>query len=287
MQTEIDASVIVKEKEWLETNVLPEFWESMSEGLKEALNLISSDDPTVLVFTSPKTDAVKGIVSRSSSNVVRVNVTAKVGRTTHVLKLKDSAIIHLDQILNLSNYMHYALYCLPRLRHNTERAIKELQEILHAIVCLLHSIMQEESEKEEIPSNASSISLKSQNSIVSRTSNPFSCLNHSPRQIHKTVRNHLFSPPLPSNLALSFSISNASVCLHLFRLSGPNEVLESFAKNSVDIEMLKPFVSQRIDAFSQDPILLAVTAKLSALQKKVNDVSYRFKTISSSLYGAK
>ncbi|EPY52905.1 RAVE complex subunit Rav2 [Schizosaccharomyces cryophilus OY26] len=286
METDVNVFVVHKEKEWFEHNVLPGFWDSVINEVKEALELVEGESPTVLVFSSPKTDAVKGIVSRKGTLIDRINLTIKVGRSTHMIKLEEPNTLRLDQILNLVNYLRYLLYVLLRIKESTGRAIQQLEEILRAIVFLLNT--EEAESKSSVPdlvSQASNISMQpsSSQSLPSTFSNPSSSYSHPPSHVHKTAANNLFTPPLPPNLALSFSVSTSSVCLHLFRLFGSNSILDSLKSSSLDTSKILPYTSQRIDAFSQDPILLAVTAKLSALQKKVNDISYRLKVVESSV----
>ncbi|EPX74042.1 RAVE complex subunit Rav2 [Schizosaccharomyces octosporus yFS286] len=284
METDVKASVIQKEKEWFEKNVLPGFWESVINEVKEALELVERDTPTVLVFSSQKTDAVKGIVSRKGALIDRINLTIKVGRSTQMIKLEEPKTLKLEQILSLVNYLHYLLYVLLRIKKNSARAIQQLEEILRAIAYLLNT--EEENNGScatNLVSQGNNISLQAPFSQSLQSASGGSDLSNSqsPLYVYKKAASDLFTPPLPSNLGLSFSVSKSSVCLHLFRLLGTNPILDSFKFGSNETNnTLHP--SQRIDAFSQDPILLAVTAKLSALQKRVNDISYRLKIVSTS-----
>ncbi|WBW74405.1 RAVE complex subunit Rav2 [Schizosaccharomyces osmophilus] len=286
METDVNAFVVQKEKEWFEQNVLPGFWESVTNEVKEALELVEGETPTVLVFSSPKTDVVKGIVSRKGAVIDRINLTIKMGRSTHMIKLEEPNTVRLEQIINLVNYLRYLLYVLLRIKENAGRAVQQLEEILRAIVYLLNT--EEETSGPSNPnlvSQGSNVSLETPSSqpLQSNSSGSYFSHSHPPLHVHKRAANDLFTPPLPPNLALSFSVSTSSVCLHLFRLLGTNPILDSLKFGSLETNNALPHTSQRIDAFSQDPILLAVTAKLSALQKKVNDISYRLKVVSSSV----
>ncbi|KAI9842977.1 MAG: hypothetical protein M1837_006714 [Sclerophora amabilis] len=265
---------LARELEWLLAS-LQESLASLRSGLEECIALIAPQEPgSTLVLSSPRSDSVKGFVTRVGTRVVRGDMQVKLfglaptkGLPSYKLTLANSdpsCFLVLDQLVNVRNLINQSLDVVDV---STWTGDAKDANFISGQLRLLFDNIQEARQ-----------ALKGADTRADWLVNP--------------VDERLFDPPLPSTLSFHLSISEAALLLEMRTLestSTPDASISGFGfreRFAVAIgasrrpdhdEAHETFlyrghevrVKEKVRVESQDPSLMAVMAKLAALEHNV------------------
>ncbi|EEB09258.1 RAVE complex subunit Rav2 [Schizosaccharomyces japonicus yFS275] len=251
------------EQKWFQENIVSCFYRSVLTELHEILDLLKSDVPNVLAYSSIHTDSIKGVVSRKQDHIDRVNLIVKLGKQVYEIRSNDGELFHLKQIQSLKNELHFCLYNFQLFKNKPLIGLNRLLSSLKHCIDLLNEPSQcflglSKSQVVEIPKNT--------DKVDSNRFFPSLCV--------PLARRSAFKPPLDPQITLSFTVSGSSIGVQVLRITSSAPAIDLNAEE-LDASQLLPYISQHVEAYSQDPMLLSVMTKLNALQKKTADMRYR------------
>ncbi|CCG84563.1 protein of unknown function [Taphrina deformans PYCC 5710] len=242
----LEAQVIRAERQWLFDNVLPRSVDSIREGLQECSDLLKNASIT-LPISSRETECLKGIMTRQGSQLVKGDLVVKLSKIHTKLSIPAGKHIHLQQIEDISSLVHYSMESLD---HNlySDTARRIIGDVLMNIKQALQSLTK-------FPSGSA-----------------FPLASIDPDSLR---------PDLPSNVALDLYIQDASLIaeLRLLQARKAENFFSTLIKNNavetggfVRYRGEDVRVVEHIRVESQDPALIAITAKLTALKHNVEEV---------------
>lgn len=243
---ELEARTLELERDWLFLHILPRAVASIREGLSECSDLLQNANIT-LPISSRETECLKGIMTRQGSQLIKGDLLVKMNRLTLRLTIPKGKQIHLQQIEDVKSLVHYSMESLAHdLYQDTARRV---------VGDVLLNLTQAYDALSKHPN-----------------SNTFPL---------STVDSDTLRPELPQNVALDLYIQEASLVseirtlqtrgtenfFHNLRKSVPQETGGFFRFRGEDVKVL-----EHVRVESQDPALIAISAKLTALKHNVEEV---------------
>lgn len=242
----LELQAIEAERAWLYKNVLPRILGPIREGLTECSNLLHNANIT-LPISSREDESVKGIMTRQGAQLVKGELLLKVRRLKLRLRVPYGKQVHLQQIEDVSTLVHYSMESLE------------------------HDLYQDTAKRV-----VADVLLNLNQAIGALT-------DHNGTNVFplRAIDSDAFNPPLPPNIALDLYIRDASLVLEL-RVLQPR-ASENFLTGLRRLNALETggFVRFRGDDVkildqvrveSQDPALIAISAKLMALKHNVEEM---------------
>lgn len=259
-------SSVERELEWL-LESLQESLVALKSGLEECYALLAPIEPgSTLVVSSPKSEYVKGHITRVGTSVTKgsLHLRLKTCNPAHFVLAPDHTII-LNPLANLRSVLNQSLDCVDITRWTGDRTSATF---ISSQFRLLHSLITE----------ARTI-LKGSVKIPPSTSDSW----HNPS---KPPNVEAFKPPLPETLSLYLSVREAYLVLTVRVLEpadAPQTIGTRFAfaigaqRRLEHDEMDETFnylghnvrVKEKVRVESADPSLIAVMAKLAALDHTI------------------
>ncbi|MCJ1367832.1 hypothetical protein MMC16_006967 [Acarospora aff. strigata] len=273
---------LARELEWL-LNSLQETLASLRDGLEECIALLAPQEPgSTLVLSSPRSESVKGFVTRVGTRVVKGDIHLRLptlppprGASSYPLHLSTGPTapsLYLDQLISVRNLINQ---CLDVVDVSTWTGDAHDANFISGQLRLLSDNIQEARQ-----------ALKGSDEIQGRWhENP--------------VDDKLFDPPLPPTLSFTLIIADAALVLYIRTLQplDPSSLSSTTSSSTSDSftgfnfrerlglapkrpehdEADRVFryrgqevkVREKVRVESQDPSLMAVMAKLSALEHGV------------------
>ncbi|KAM3079844.1 hypothetical protein ACMFMF_003265 [Clarireedia jacksonii] len=252
-----------RELSWL-LESLQETLASLKTGLEECYALLAPVEPgSTLVMSSPRSEYLKGLVTRVGTQIV-----------------KGTSPLLLEPLTQLRTLLNQSLDCVDITRWTGDRhSALFISSQLH----LLHSILSEAKAVLKGPS------------LLEPATPAISSLNWA----HKPIDPGTFNPPLPSNLSVDLTVSDGSLLLTIRVLElvaqQPNfgsrlayaigaqrrlehdEMDEVFMYRSEEVR-----VKEKVRVESADPRLMSVLAKVSALEHTVEGATHGLKIVMGS-----
>lgn len=241
-----EAQAVRAERQWLFDKILPRAVDSIREGLRECSDLLKNASIT-LPISSRETESLKGIMSRQGSQLVKGDLSVKLNKVQMKLSIPPGRHIHLQQIEDVSSLIHYSSESLTHeLYMDTAKRI---------IADVLLNIKQGIAALSNYPSAAA-----------------FPLASMDPDSLW---------PTLPRNIALDLYIQEACLVSEIrtlqprktenifsaLRKNNPEEMGGFVRYKGEDVRVI-----EHVRVESQDPALIAISAKLTALKNSVEEV---------------
>ncbi|KAH8803060.1 RAVE subunit 2/Rogdi [Xylogone sp. PMI_703] len=261
-----------RELEWL-LDSFQETLVSLKTGLEECYALLAPIEPgSTLVMSSPRSESVKGVVTRVGTQIVKGSLHLRLKTLPHMhLALSADSPLTLRPLASLRSLLNEALDCVDVTRWTGDR---HSASFISGQLRLLHSIIT------EAKSNLKGPNLVRPQNSSSTTLPPDTewCVSPSPSDA--------FTPPLPPNLSLQISVSDASLILIIRVLESATAIPNLGSRFAYAIgaqrrlehdEMDDVFsyhgeevrVKEKVKVESGDPNLISAMAKLAALEHTV------------------
>lgn len=241
-----EVQTISAERAWLFKCILPRVVESIREGLKECSNLLKTASIT-LPISSRETECLKGIMTRQGAQLIKGDLMIRMNKFHVRLSIPSGKHIHLQQIEDVSSLVHYSLESLEHdLYADTARRI---------VSDVLQNIQQGLQALSRYPIN---------------NAFPLASLDLD-----------ALRPDLPANVALDIYIQEASLVSEIRTLQprGSDKFFANLMKNNsaetggfVRYKGEDVRVLEHVRVESQDPALIAISAKLTALKHTVEEL---------------
>ncbi|KAI9760341.1 MAG: hypothetical protein M4579_001745 [Chaenotheca gracillima] len=265
---------LARELEWLLSS-LQDSLASLKAGLEECVALLAPQEPgSTLVLSSPRSDSVKGFVTRVGTRVVRGDMQLKIfgltptkGLPSYKLTLASvdpPSNLMLEQLVNVRNLINQSLDVVDVSTWTGDA--KDANFISGQLRLLCDNISEARQ------------ALKGPESRTGWLESP--------------VDERLFDPPIPSTLSFHLSISEAALALEIRTLesaTAPEGSVSGFGfrerlavaigasrrpehDEANELFLYKGHevrVKEKVRVESQDPSLIAVMAKLAALEHNV------------------
>lgn len=242
----LEARAIEAERDWLFQHILPRALASIREGLTECSDLLQNANIT-LPISSRETECLKGIMTRQGAQLVKGDLLVKMNRLNLRLTIPKGRQIHLQQIEDVNSLVHYSMESLAHdLYQDTARRI--IGDVLLNLTQALDALSKH----------------------PSSTTFPLS-----------TIDPDTLRPELPQNVALDLYIQEASLVseIRIVQTRGSENFFNSIRKSMpqetggfVRFRGEDVKVMQHVRVESQDPALIAISAKLTALKHNVEEV---------------
>lgn len=235
-----------RERDWLFQYVLPRALTPLREGLQECSNLLHNANIT-LPISSRETESLKGIVTRQGAQLTKGDMLVKMNRLQLRLTVPPGKSIHLQQVEDVISLVHYSRESFEHdlYQDTADRVVADvLQNLRQALTAL----------------------------STRPTAKAFPL---------GTFDTDCLRPELPENVALDLFIQDASLVSEIRTLQ-PREADNFFSsiRRSTAIETggfvryrgrdVRVIEHVRVD--SQDPALIAISAKLMALKHNVEEL---------------
>ncbi|KAM3071837.1 hypothetical protein ACMFMG_009694 [Clarireedia jacksonii] len=270
-----------RELSWL-LESLQETLASLKTGLEECYALLAPVEPgSTLVMSSPRSEYLKGLVTRVGTQIVKGSLHLKLKTLPPItLTFSQTSPLLLEPLTQLRTLLNQSLDCVDITRWTGDRhSALFISSQLH----LLHSILSEAKAVLKGPS------------LLEPATPAISSLNWA----HKPIDPGTFNPPLPSNLSVDLTVSDGSLLLTIRVLElvaqQPNfgsrlayaigaqrrlehdEMDEVFMYRSEEVR-----VKEKVRVESADPRLMSVLAKVSALEHTVEGATHGLKIVMGS-----
>ncbi|RDW61396.1 hypothetical protein BP5796_11288 [Coleophoma crateriformis] len=259
---------IERELAWL-LDSLQETLVSLKSGLEDCYALLAPIEPgSTLVMSSPRSESLKGHVTRVGTQIVKgsLHLRLKTHAPLHLV-LSPTSTLPLQPLVSLRTLLNESLDCIDVTRWTGD---KNSASFISGQLRLLHSILTEAKNQ-----------LKGPNLLVPNG-------GHDPETSWHTspLAAEAFDPPLPSQVSLNLTISDASLIMTIRVLEPANvtpnlgtrlafaigaqrrlehdEMDETFKYNGAEVRVL-----EKLRVESADPSLMAAMAKLAALEHTV------------------
>lgn len=244
-QATLEAETIQAERTWLFTHIFPAALVPIREGLQECAELLQNAQMT-LPLSSRENESLKGIMTRQGSNIIKGDILIKMNRVKLRLTMPSGYTMHLQQIEDVKSLVHYSTESLRHdLYEDTARRI--VQDVFQNL------------------RQASNVLCKQPTSVFPLNS----------------IDPDSFRPEIPERVALDLYIQEASLVAEIRTLQ-PRGAENLFnALKRAHLGEMGGFVRYRgedvkvvehVRVESQDPALVAVTTKLSALIHAVEQI---------------
>ncbi|KZF19237.1 hypothetical protein L228DRAFT_286091 [Xylona heveae TC161] len=265
---------LVRELEWL-LQSLQETLASIRAGLEECVALLEPTEPgSTLVLSSQRSETIKGFVTRVGSRIVKGDIHVKLpslppprGASSYRLLLSsspDAPPFVLNQLSTARNLINQSLDIVDV---STWTGDAKNANFISGQLRLLFDYIQE-----------AKLELKGLTTQGNWWDDP--------------IDERVFDPPLPSNVAFHLSVSDAALELSLRTLDPAHAPPDTFSGFSLRDRLASAIgatrkpdhdeaeeefqyrgkavkVKEKVRVQSQDPSLLAIMAKLSALEHNV------------------
>ncbi|RFU33713.1 hypothetical protein B7463_g2637, partial [Scytalidium lignicola] len=261
-----------RELEWL-LDSLQETLLSLKAGLEECYALLAPIEPgSTLVMSSPRSESVKGVVTRVGTQIVKgsLHLRLKTFPHTHLVLSTDNPLT-IRSLSSLRSLLNEALDCVDVTRWTGDR---HSAAFISGQLRLLHSIIIEAKSTLKGP-----ILAPPQNSSDRGQAPDTEWCNAPPPP-------DAFTPVLPPNLSLAISVSDASLILTLRVLESATAVPNLGSRFAYAIgaqrrlehdEMDDVFtyhgeevrVKEKVKVESGDPNMISAMIKLAALEHTV------------------
>ncbi|CZR58884.1 uncharacterized protein PAC_08776 [Phialocephala subalpina] len=284
-----------RELNWL-LDSLQETLTNLKSGLEECYALLAPIEPgSTLVLSSPRSESIKGHVTRVGSRIVKGTLHLKL--KTHppiVLSLSPTDPIVLAPLSNLRTLLNQALDCIDITRWTGDRHsapfISSQLRLLHGIILEALSLLKGNTIHTHHPSGSANSSTSTSLSAATGSSSLNLGLGASGRRDEWTIDPPSplsFSPALPSTLALNLTLCDSSLLLTIRVLEPTSKEPNTFAKFATLTGMSRRLEHDEMDQVftyrgeevrvrekvrvesSADPSLLSVGAKLGQIERVV------------------
>ncbi|KAI9858761.1 MAG: hypothetical protein M1824_004181 [Vezdaea acicularis] len=264
---------LARELAWL-LKALRQILTTLSPGLTESLSLLSpSQPPSILPLSTHRSEALKGTITRHGSSITSVNITLRIPSlpATQLVLLPSSSSFVIAPLEAVVGLLQTALEIVQT--GEKEEGSEDARKVKDRLAALLAHIQEARSLLKGVTRNEE-------------------------REAHEWTRHsipaELFTPPLDANLSLSLSFSDSSLALTLRHLTpitpGASASITGLSLRKTFAPLLGPAapshdeveqlfrwgegevkVREKIRVESQDPCLMAVMAKLAALEHAVEE----------------
>lgn len=242
----LERQAVAAERDWLFKHVLPRALNPIREGLKECSDLLHNANIT-LPITSRENERLKGIMTRQGSQLVKGDLLVKMDRLRLRLHIPQGKHVHLQQIEDVNSLVHYSSESLEHdLYQDTARRI---------VADVLINLNQ-----------ATDALTKHRGADVF----PLGSLD-----------SDALRPTLPAHVALDLYIQDASLVseIRILQTRGTENFLTNLIKpNASETGEFVRYkgedfkIVEHVRVESQDPALIAVSAKLMALKHGVQEI---------------
>ncbi|RKF58714.1 putative 37s ribosomal protein rsm22 [Erysiphe neolycopersici] len=292
---EAEEEARIKELSWLLESLEEETFQALKNGINECLALLAPVHPgSTLVLSSHRSENIKGHVTRIGSQIVKGTINLRLrthaplnlsispvsSTTTTTTVAKNNDGFYLPSLRTLSTLLEQALDCLNSVLFSfgsqigQSSSINSTSNIIFSQLRLLYSLIHE-----------SLLILKGSDLYLAKCTSHVSSQYGTKAWNEEPLESVIFTPELPSTLALDIKISDCSLLLtiRVLELCTQTPTISSLFLTGIGVqrrlehdEMDQEFfyrgMSVRVKEkyqveSSADPCLLSCAAKLQALER--------------------
>lgn len=245
-QNDLEEQAIRAEQAWLFEHIFPRALIPIREGLKECSDLLQNPHMT-LPLSSRENEQLKGILTRSGTSLTKGDLLIKLNSIRMRLTLARGQTIHLQQVEDVNSLVHYSLESLAHELY-PDTASRIIADVVNNLTQASNALAKQ----------------------PSTNTFPMRC-----------VDTDAFRPEVPDSLALDLYIQDASLVAEIRTLQprAAENLLTALRRTShhatggfVRYKGADVKVVEHVRVESQDPALIAVSTKLSALKHAVQQI---------------